>query len=162
MDILRLTGFEPVAFGTEIQCSIQLSYKRNLNHNKIMIQLGTILRVADNSGAKTVRCIKVLGGFKRKYAVLGDVIVVSIHQLRNRAKDRSKVKRKDIYKALIIRTKIKSRQSNGFEFKFNSNSVALINKFGNPVGTRIIGPVYKRFIKKRFQRFASVSAGIIR
>ena len=75
-----------------------------------MIQQQTILKVADNSGAKTVKCIKVLGGFKRKFAYLGDIIIVSVHQLRNRSKTTSKVQKGEIYKALIIRTKTKTKQ----------------------------------------------------
>ena len=71
-----------------------------------MIQQKTILKVFDNSGAKTVRCIKVLGGFKKRYASLGDIIVVSVQKLRNRSKKTSKVKKKEVYKALVLRTKI--------------------------------------------------------
>jgi large subunit ribosomal protein L14 len=126
-----------------------------------VIQSQTILKVSDNSGAKTVKCIKVLGGFKRKFAVIGDVVIVSVQKLRNRSKETSKVKRKEIYKALIIRTYVKSKKKSGFESKFNSNAVALINKFGNPIGTRVIGPVSKNLLKKQFQRFVSIASGIV-
>lgn len=126
-----------------------------------MIQSQTILKVYDNSGAKTVKCIKVLGGFKRKFAVMGDVVIVSVQNLRNRSKETSKVKRKEIYKALILRTCVKLKKKNGFESKFNKNAVALINKFGNPIGTRVIGPVTKNLIKKQFQKFVSISSGIV-
>jgi large subunit ribosomal protein L14 len=78
-----------------------------------MIQQQTILKVADNSGAKTVKCIKVLGGFKRKFANLGNIIIVSVHQLRNKSKMTSKVQKGEIYKALIIRTKAKTKQKDG-------------------------------------------------
>lgn len=126
-----------------------------------MIQQQSILRVSDNSGAKTVKCIKILGGFKRKYAKLGDIIVISIQSLRNKYKYTSKVKKKEIYKALIIKTKTKYRKINGFERLFNENSVTLINKQGSPVGTRILEPVTKHLRKKNFQKYISISSGII-
>lgn len=126
-----------------------------------MIQQQTILKVSDNSGAKTVRCIKVLGGFKKKNASLGDIIVVSVQKLRNKLKKTSKVKKKEIYRALLIRTKVHSKKKNGFYVKFQENSVALMNKQGNPVGTRIIGPIPKTLKKKQFQKFFSISSGLI-
>jgi len=126
-----------------------------------MIQQQTTLKVSDNSGAKTVRCIKVLGGFKKKYAKLGDIVVVSIQKLRNKLKKTSKVKKKEIYKALIIRTKTHSKKNNGFNTVFNENSVVLINSQGNPVGTRIIGPLSKKLKTKNFQKFISISNGLI-
>jgi large subunit ribosomal protein L14 len=125
-----------------------------------MIQQQTIIKVSDNSGAKTVRCIKVLGGFKKKKAYLGDIIIVSIQKLR-KLKKISKVKKKEIYKALIIRTKVYSKKKNGFYIEFQENSVALMNKQGNPVGTRIIGPIPKILRKKQFQKFISISSGLV-
>jgi large subunit ribosomal protein L14 len=125
-----------------------------------MIQQKTILRVSDNSGAKTVRCIKVLGGFKKKYATLGDTIVVSVQKLRNKSKKTSKVKKKEVYHALIIRTKVKIKQKNGFSSNFEENSVSLINKQGNPVGTRIIGPVPRSLKSQKLKKFISLSQGI--
>lgn len=125
-----------------------------------MIQQRTILKVSDNSGAKTVRCLKVLGGFKKKYAKLGDIIVISIQQLRNKSKKTSKVKKKEIYKALIIRTKTKYRKKTGYEKFFEENAVALLNKQGNPIGTRILGPVPRSLKKKNLQKFISISAGL--
>lgn len=126
-----------------------------------MIQQQTIIKVSDNSGAKTVKCIKVLGGFKKKQASLGDILVVSVQKLRNKMKKNSKVKKKEIYKALIIRTKVYSKKKNGFYTKFQENSVTLINKQGNPVGTRIIGPIPKILKKKQFQKFISISSGLV-
>jgi large subunit ribosomal protein L14 len=126
-----------------------------------MIQQQTILKVSDNSGAKTVKCIKVLGGFKKKNASLGDIIVVSVQKLRNKLKKISKAKKKEIYRALIIRTKVYSKKKNGFYIKFQENSVALINKQGNPVGTRIIGPIPKILKRKQFQKFISISSGLV-
>jgi large subunit ribosomal protein L14 len=126
-----------------------------------MIQQETILKVSDNSGAKTVKCIKVLGGSKKKYAKLGDVVVVSVQQLRNTSKKTSKVKKKEIYKALIIRTKTKHLKKDGSQICFAENAVALINKQGNPISTRIIGPIPKILKKKKLQKFISLSSGLV-
>ena len=126
-----------------------------------MIQQQSILKVSDNSGAKTVKCIKILGGFKKKYAMIGDVIVVSVQQFRDKSKKVSKVKKKEIYKALILRTKVKCRIKTGYAKSFKDNAVALLNKQGNPVGTRILGPVSKVLKKKNLQKFISISAGLI-
>ncbi len=126
-----------------------------------MIQQQTILRVSDNSGAKTVRCFKVLGGFKKKYAALGDVIIVSVQKLRNKLKKTSKVKKGEVYKALIIRTKTKHRKEDGSEILFKGNAVVLLNKQGNPIGTRILGPIPKMLKKKKFQKLISISAGLV-
>jgi large subunit ribosomal protein L14 len=126
-----------------------------------MIQQRTILKVSDNSGAKTVRCIKVLGGFKKKYAKLGNIIVVSVQQLRNKSKKTSKVKKKEVYKALIIRTKSKYKKEDGSELIFKENSVALMNKQGNPIGTRIMGPIPKALKKTIFKKFISISSGVV-
>ena len=106
-----------------------------------MVQLQTILKVSDNSGAKTAKCIKVLGGFKRKFACPGDLIVVSIQQLRNKSKILSKVKKGEVFKGLIIRTKKQIKKKDGLITFFNDNCVSLINKQNSPVASRIIGPV---------------------
>jgi len=126
-----------------------------------MIQAQTILRVSDNSGAKTVKCIKVLGGFKKKYAKLGDYIIVSIQQLRNKSKKNSKVKKGDVHKALIIRTKTGLIKNDGSRIVFNENSVILVNKQGMPISTRILGPLPKIFKQKKFQKITSISSGLI-
>ena len=126
-----------------------------------MIQQQTNLKIADNSGAKIVKCIKVLGGFKRKIAYLGDVIVVSVQQLRNKSKITSKVKKGDIYNALIIRTKKNQRKKDGSTIVFKENSVSLINKQGNPIATRIMGPIPKELKKTKFIKFITISAGLV-
>lgn len=126
-----------------------------------MIQQQTILKVSDNSGAKTVRCIRVLGGFRKKYAKLGDNIIVSVQQLRNKSKNTSKVKKGEVYKALIIRTKVPFKKKDGSQIWFGENSVVLVNKQENPVSTRIIGPLPKLLKKKKFQKFISMSSGLI-
>ena len=126
-----------------------------------MIQQQTLLKVADNSGAKTVKCIKVLGGFKKRYANLGDIIVVSVQQLRNKSKKTSKVLKGGVFRALVIRTKTQFKKRDGSSFRLNENSVTLLNKQGNPVGTRILGPIPKTLKKKKFMKFASLSIGLI-
>lgn len=126
-----------------------------------MIQQQTILKVADNSGAKVVRCIKVLGGFKKKIAKLGDTIIVSVQQLRNRSKKTSKIKKKEVCKALIIRTKSQYKKNTGISIGFNENVVVLINKQGNPIGTRILGPVPKILQKRSLQKFISLASGLV-
>jgi large subunit ribosomal protein L14 len=126
-----------------------------------MIQSISILKVADNSGAKTVRCIKVLGGFQRKYSKIGEIIVVSVQTLRNKSKITSKVKKKEVYKALIVQTKIKYKKGNGFMAKFTENSVILLNKQGNPVASRVLVPIMKNFISKKFQKVIGLSSGAL-
>ena len=133
----RLTGFEPITFGTEIRHSIHLSYKRFIIY---MIQQQTVLKVSDNSGAKLVKCIKVLGGLKKKIANVGDVVVVSVLKLRNKAKKSSKVKKGEVLKALIIRTKSKKHRPDGSCMWFGNNAVSLLNKQNKPLGSRILGP----------------------
>lgn len=126
-----------------------------------MIQPQTILKVTDNSGAKTVRCIKVPGGFKKKIAKLGDIVIVSVQKLRNKAKRTAKVKKKEVCKALVVRTKATYCKTTGLSIRFNDNAVVLISKQGNPIGTRIIGPISKTLKKKTFQKFISIAAGLI-
>jgi large subunit ribosomal protein L14 len=126
-----------------------------------MIQQETILKVADNSGAKTVKCIKVLGGFKKRYANLGDIIVISVQQLRNKSKSTSKVLKGGVFRALIVRTKKWYRKRDGSVFLLEENAVVLINKQGNPIGTRILGPIPKTLKKKKFMKLVSLSVGLI-
>ena len=126
-----------------------------------MIQPQTILRIADNSGAKTVKCIKVLGGFKKRTAKLGDIIIVSVQKLRNKSKKTSKVKKGEVYKALIIRTKITATENTGLNLEFKDNTAVLINKQGNPIGTRIMGPIPKTLQRKTLQKFTTIAAGFI-
>lgn len=126
-----------------------------------MIQQQTVLKVADNSGAKTVKCIKVLGGFKKKIAKLGDTIIVSVEKLRNKSKKTSKIKKKEICKALIIRARSIYSRNTGIYLKFNDNAVVLINRQGNPIGTRILGPIPKILKKKSLQKFISIANGLV-
>lgn len=160
---VRLIGFEPIIFGTEIQHFIQLSHKRIffLFTIKSMIQLQTILKVSDNSGAKSARCIKILNGFKRRFAHPGDQIVVSVQQLRNKYKFVSKVKLGDVHQALVIRTKMQTKKKDGVMLFFHDNSVSLINKQKNPVATRILGPVSKTLKSGKYLKFSAISPGFI-
>lgn len=123
-----------------------------------MIQQQTLLKVADNSGAKYVKCIKVLGGFKRKTAFLGDLIIVSIQQLRNKSKTTSKVLKGDVYKALILRTKQKVRKKDGSFFFFSENVATLLNKQNKILASRLIGPIPKKLKINKFLKFASISS----
>ncbi len=126
-----------------------------------MIQQQTILRVTDNSGAKTVKCIKVLNGFNRRVAILGDIIIVSVQKLRNKARITSKVKKGEVHRAIIVRTKNKIVKKDGTILFFKSNAVSLINKQGKPIASRIIGPVPKILKKKKKLKFATLSSGFI-
>jgi len=123
-----------------------------------MIQQQTILKVTDNSGAKTVKCIKVLNGFKRQFAVLGDLIIVSVQKLRNKARLTSKVRKGEVHKAIIIRTKNKTIKKDGNLIFFQSNAVSLINKQGKPIASRIIGPMPKTLKKKKKIKFGTLSS----
>jgi large subunit ribosomal protein L14 len=126
-----------------------------------MIQQQTILKVSDNSGAKTVKCIKVLGGFKKKFAKLGNTIVVSIQELRNKSRKTSKVKKGEVFKALIIKTKSKQQNKDGSIIFFDNNSVSLINKQGKPLASRLLGPVPKSLKKGKYSKFANISLGTV-
>nr|QYB23139.1 ribosomal protein L14 [Nitzschia traheaformis] len=126
-----------------------------------MIQQRSVLKVVDNSGAKIVRCIKVLGGFKKRYANLGDIIVVSVQQLRNKSKKTSKVLKGHVFRALVVRTKTNKVKKDGSFVVLQENSVVLINKQGNPIGTRIVGPISKTLKKKKFTKFISLSRGLM-
>jgi len=126
-----------------------------------MIQQQTKLKVSDNSGAKHVKCIKTLGGFKKKVNRINDTIIVSIQQLRNKAKITSKVRKGELYKAVIIKSKKKSQKKDGSMFKNNENSVILLNKQNKPIATRIISPITKELKVKRFSKLKNISAGTI-
>ena len=122
-----------------------------------MIQMTTILDVADNSGAKKVFCIKVLGGSKRKYASLGDVIVVSVKE----AIPNAKVKKGDVAKAVIVRTAKEGARPDGSYIRFDTNSAVLINKENEPLGTRIFGPVARELRAKKFMKIISLAPEVL-
>lgn len=122
-----------------------------------MIQQETILESADNSGAKKLCCIKVLGGSKRKYATVGDVIVVSVKD----AIPNSKVKKGDVGKAVIVRTRRDIRRPDGSWIRFDDNAAVLINQNREPVGTRIFGPVARELRAKRFMKIISLAPEVL-
>jgi|SRR6478609_2451425 len=122
-----------------------------------MIQTESTLSVADNSGAKMVQCIKVLGGSRRRYAGLGDIIVVSIID----AMPNSKVKKGSVAKAVVVRTKRENRRADGSYIKFDENSAVLINAQMEPVGTRIFGPVARELRGKKFMKIISLAPEVI-
>ncbi|PLX34329.1 MAG: 50S ribosomal protein L14 [Hyphomicrobiales bacterium] len=122
-----------------------------------MIQMQTNLDVADNSGAKRVQCIKVLGGSKRKYASIGDVIVVSVKE----AIPRGKVKKGDVMKAVIVRTAKDIRRSDGSAIRFDSNAAVLINNQGEPIGTRIFGPVTRELRGRNYMKIVSLAPEVL-
>lgn len=122
-----------------------------------MIQTESVLDVADNSGAKRVSCIKVLGGSRRRYAELGDVIVVSIKE----ALPTARVKKGEVARAVIVRTKREYQRPDGTYIKFDTNSAVLVNKEGEPIGTRIFGPVARELRQKKFMKIVSLAPEVI-
>ena len=122
-----------------------------------MIQATTVLDVADNSGAKKIYCIKVLGGSRRRYASIGDVIMVSIRE----AIPGAKVKKGEVARAVIVRTAKELARPDGSFIKFDGNSAVLINKENEPIGTRIFGPVARELRAKRFMKIISLAPEVL-
>lgn len=119
-----------------------------------MVQKQTLLKIADNSGAKTVKCIQNLSS-KRKAGKIGDIFVISVQKTRDNQKI-LKLKKKDIFKGVILRTKSFFRKKNGFNIKFEANSMALFDKQNNPLGSRVVGFLPKE-LKKKFNKFVNFS-----
>mgnify|MGYP001361669617 CR=1 FL=1 len=128
-----------------------------MGSNKQMIQVQTELSVADNTGAKTVECIKVLGGSKRRYASIGDRIVVSVKE----AIPNGKVKKGTVQKAVIVRTKKSIYRNDGTQVKFDNNAAVLIDDKGEPIGTRIFGPVTKELRNKGQTKIISLAPEVL-
>ncbi len=122
-----------------------------------MIQMRSILEVADNSGAKRVQCIKVLGGSRRRYAELGDVIVVSIKE----ALPGTKVKKGEVAQAVVVRIRHQTPRADGSYIRFDENSAVLINKEREPIGTRIFGPVARELRAKKFMKIISLAPEVL-
>ena len=122
-----------------------------------MIQVQTNLDVADNSGARRVMCIKVLGGSKRRYARIGDIIVVSIKE----AIPRGRVKKGDVMKAVVVRTAKDVKRQDGSVIRFDRNAAVLINKQNEPIGTRIFGPVVRELRAKKFMKIISLAPEVL-
>jgi ribosomal protein L14, bacterial/organelle len=122
-----------------------------------MIQVETNLDVADNSGARSVQCIRVLGGSRRKYAYVGDVIVVSVKE----AIPRGRVKKGEVLRAVVVRTAKDIRRADGSVIRFDRNAAVLINKQGEPVGTRIFGPVTRELRSKGYMKIVSLAPEVL-
>tara|TARA_B100001248_G_C27361164_1_gene446576 strand:+ start:137 stop:505 length:369 start_codon:yes stop_codon:yes gene_type:complete len=122
-----------------------------------MIQMQTNLDVADNSGARRVQCIKVLGGSKRKYASVGDVIVVSVKE----AIPRGRVKKGDVRRAVVVRTAKEVRRDDGTAIRFDSNAAVILSNSGEPIGTRIFGPVVRELRAKNFMKIISLAPEVL-
>ncbi|MBJ7448768.1 MAG: 50S ribosomal protein L14 [Parachlamydiales bacterium] len=122
-----------------------------------MLQQESKLKVADNTGAKKVKCFKVLGGSKRRYAGIGDVIICSVRE----AEPDSSVKQGDVVKAVVVRTRKSIRRKDGSKLSFNSNSCVIIDDKGNPTGTRIFGPVARELRDKGYIKICSLAPEVI-
>jgi large subunit ribosomal protein L14 len=122
-----------------------------------MIQVETNLEVADNSGARKVQCIKVLGGSKRRYASVGDVIVVTVKE----AIPRGRVKKGEVLNAVVVRTAKDVRRADGTAIRFDTNAAVLINKQGEPIGTRIFGPVTRELRAKKYMKIISLAPEVL-
>ena len=122
-----------------------------------MIQTQTMLTVADNSGARKLQCIRVLGGSKRRYAHIGDIIKVSIKE----SIPRSRVKKGEVFNALVVRTKAGVRRADGSLIRFDGNAAVLLNAQNEPIGTRIFGPVTRELRAKDFMRIVSLAPEVI-
>ena len=122
-----------------------------------MIQMQTSLDVADNSGARRVQCIKVLGGSKRKYASVGDIIVVSVKE----AIPRGRVKKGDVRRAVVVRTAKEVRRDDGTAIRFDRNAAVIINNNNEPIGTRIFGPVVRELRAKNFMKIISLAPEVL-
>lgn len=122
-----------------------------------MIQMQSTLDVADNSGAKKLMCVKVLGGSKRRFASVGDIIIVAIRE----AMPNSKVKKGDVARAVIVRTSKEIRRPNGSYIRFDDNAAVLVSAAGEPVGTRIFGPVARELRAKKFMKIVSLAPEVL-
>lgn len=122
-----------------------------------MIQMQTVLNAADNSGARSLKCIKVLGGSKRRYARVGDVIKVSVKD----AIPRGKVKKGEVYNAVVVRTRTGVRRADGSLIRFDTNAAVLLNNKLEPIGTRIFGPVTRELRTERFMRIISLAPEVL-
>ncbi len=122
-----------------------------------MIQAETKLQAADNSGAKKLYCIRVLGGSRRRYARIGDVIIVAVKE----AIPHAKVKKGDVMRAVVVRTSKELRRPDGSYIKFDDNSAVLINQHGEPIGTRIFGPVARELRAKKFMKIISLAPEVL-
>lgn len=126
-----------------------------------MIQVGSLLNIIDNSGAKTASCIRVITKYKAQYAGVGDIILVSIKKVRKKRRDTVKMAKGKLFKALILRVKVGTKKLNGNIYKFLENSAILITKQNKLVGTRVLGLITKDFRYTKFTRLLILSAGVV-
>jgi large subunit ribosomal protein L14 len=126
-----------------------------------MIQVGSMLNVIDNSGARKVQCLKVIGGNKRRYAYIGDTILISVKKLRAKRRVFSRVRKGEMHRAVVVRTKAKSLNRNSDNFWSLQNSAILISKQDKLIGTRIFGPLPRKFRSSNLMRYITLSAGLI-
>ena len=126
-----------------------------------MIQTYSILRISDNSGGKKFKTIKILGGFKKRYAYVGNVIVGSIQGIRYNKKKKVKIKDGEVIRGLIIRSKRQFVRSNSSYSMFKENSIVILNKKNQPLGTRVMGPVYRDLRKSKYMKVATLAIGFI-
>ena len=145
------------SFSTEVRLTVRRRKPLGEERCKAMIQMQTNLDVADNSGARRVMCIKVLGGSKRKYAGVGDIIVVSIKE----AIPRGRVKKGDVMKAVVVRTAKDIKRADGSVIRFDSNAAVLINNQSEPVGTRIFGPVPRELRARNQMKIISLAPEVL-
>ncbi len=122
-----------------------------------MIQERSILKVADNSGAKTIRCFRILGGSRKKFAHIGDIIVASVQV----AEPRKGIKKKDIVKAVVVRSRMNNRRKGGLYVRFEDNAAVILNAKKEPVGTRIFGPIPRELKEKGYEKIVSLAADIV-
>ena len=122
-----------------------------------MIQTETVMDVADNSGAKRVSCIKVLGGSRRRYASLGDVIIVSVKE----ALPTARLKKGDVARAVVVRVKAPKKRKDGTQIKFDRNAVVMLTKDDEPMGSRVSGPIARELRKKKFMRIVSLAPEVV-
>ena len=122
-----------------------------------MIQMQTLLAVADNSGAKSVQCIKVLGGSRRRYAAVGDVIIIAVKE----AAPRGTVRKKAVERAVVVRTRTMTRRKDGSGIRFDDNACVIISKEGLPKGTRVFGPVARELRSKGYQKIISQAPDVL-
>ena len=122
-----------------------------------MIQERSILKVADNSGAKTIRCFRILGGSRKKFAHIGDIIIASVQV----TEPRKGIKKKDIVKAVIVRSKVNNRRKGGLYVRFDDNAAVILNAKKEPVGTRIFGPIPRELKEKGYEKIVSLAADIV-
>jgi large subunit ribosomal protein L14 len=145
-----------IRFDRNPRANVHIRPVREVGRNQ-MIQMQTNLDVADNSGARKVQCIKVLGGSKRKYASVGDIIVVSVKE----AIPRGRVKKGDVRKAVVVRTAKEVRREDGTAIRFDRNAAVILNNNNEPIGTRIFGPVVRELRAKNFMKIISLAPEVL-